>query len=105
MGSCLLCDRKVSFFAKRFSAKEMKKAVERGLELSPKKVEKTIKASLKIGFDMPTEAKIKFIHFAKNKMREDLKKLMETGLDWGTISEIYDDLRAAIADLEEIIDS
>ena len=38
-------------------------------------------------------------------MREDLKKLMETGLDWGTISEISDDLRAAIADLEEIIDS
>jgi len=38
-------------------------------------------------------------------MREDLKKLMETGLDWATISEIYDDLRAAIADLEEIIDS
>jgi hypothetical protein len=38
-------------------------------------------------------------------MREDLKKLMETGLDWETISEIYDDLRAAIADLEEIIDS
>ena len=38
-------------------------------------------------------------------MREDLKKLMETGLDWETISEIYDDLRAAIADLEEIIDN
>jgi hypothetical protein len=38
-------------------------------------------------------------------MREDLKNLMRTGLDWETISEIYDDLRAAIADLEEIIDS
>ena len=38
-------------------------------------------------------------------MREDLKKLMETGLDWEIISEIYDDLRAAIADLEEIIDN
>ena len=38
-------------------------------------------------------------------MREDLKNLMRTGLDWQTISDIYDDLRAAIADLEEIIDS
>ena len=38
-------------------------------------------------------------------MREDLKNLMRTGLDWETISEIHDDLRAAIADLEEIIDS
>jgi len=38
-------------------------------------------------------------------MREDLKKLMETGQDWGKVNDIYDDLRAAIADLEEIIDS
>ena len=38
-------------------------------------------------------------------LRESLKAVMATGLDWGKVNDVYDDLRHAIAELEMIIDN